>query len=61
VKQPNMMRNVASLGMLGVGVAMWLAMSMARTTAQVASSVSIDNDDIGGVVTSTKGPEAGSG
>ena len=53
------MRRVASLGMLGVGVAVWLAVSMVRTTAQGGSAVPIDNDDIGGVVTSTKGPEAG--
>jgi len=36
-----------------------LALSMAQTTAQVPSAVAIDTDDIGGIVTSTRGPEAG--
>ncbi|HKC55720.1 MAG TPA: hypothetical protein VKC35_06330, partial [Vicinamibacterales bacterium] len=36
-----------------------LALSMAHATAQVRPPVAIDADDIGGVVTSARGPEAG--
>ncbi|HEY3157654.1 MAG TPA: hypothetical protein VGJ78_01730 [Vicinamibacterales bacterium] len=36
-----------------------LALSMAHARAQVRSPVAIDADDIGGGVTSTRGPEAG--
>src|SRR5229473_3589409 len=32
---------------------------LAKLTAQAPGTVAIDNDDIGGVVTSPKGPEAG--
>jgi hypothetical protein len=50
--------------LLGAGIAMflgaWLAGSAARTTAyQPSATVAIDNDDLGGVVTGPKGPEAG--
>jgi hypothetical protein len=48
------------IAILVTGFAIFLAASFGKTTAQQATSrVSIDNDDIGGVVTSTKGPEAG--
>jgi hypothetical protein len=40
-------------------LAVFLAVSNAPTAAQNGGAVRIDNDDIGGVVTSTKGPEAG--
>jgi hypothetical protein len=36
-----------------------LGLSMVHTTAQVRSAVDIDADDIGGVVASSRGPEAG--
>ena len=46
---------------LVVGLAMILAASLETTTTaqQQNSPVRLDNDDIGGVVTSTTGPEAG--
>jgi hypothetical protein len=56
-----MTKRVLYPGLVGVGIAVFLAASLARLSAgQVANGpVSIDADDIGGVVTSTKGPEAG--
>ena len=49
------------LGMAGVGIAVLLAASAVRLSGQQSTSaaVRIDSDDIGGVVTSTNGPEAG--
>src|SRR5215470_6398338 len=44
---------------LAATAACCLALSFAATSAQVGTAVAIDNDDIGGVVTSSKGPEAG--
>jgi hypothetical protein len=46
---------------IGAGVAVFLATSLTGLNARQggAAAVAIDNDDIGGVVTSTKGPEAG--
>ena len=54
-----MKRRTLSLGVLGVALAAFLAVTMTRTTAQGGDTPRIDSDDIGGVVTSTKGPEAG--
>jgi hypothetical protein len=56
-----MVKRVLYLGMTGVGAAVLLAISLVRLSAgQVANgAVSIDADDLGGVVTSAKGPEAG--
>src|SRR5687768_8077990 len=48
-----------SLGMVGIAVAMFVTASISATRAQGGDAPRIDNDDIGGVVTSTKGPEAG--
>ena len=45
------------LGVAAIGVAGFLAAAPAQLRAQTA--VAIDNDDIGGVVTSPNGPEAG--
>jgi hypothetical protein len=45
-------------GLPGLGIAVLLALSLAGVSAQQAA-VAIDNDDIGGVVTGPKGPEAG--
>ena len=49
------------LGIVAAGLAVFLAASLARMSAQqpAGGAVRIDNDDIGGVVTSAKGPEAG--
>jgi hypothetical protein len=45
---------------VAVGFALLLAASQTQTTAgQTGDAVRLDNDDLGGVVTSTKGPEAG--
>jgi hypothetical protein len=50
-----------SFSLVVVGVAVLLAVSAARLSGQPTASgaVAIDRDDIGGVVTSPKGPEAG--
>ena len=55
------MRKIISLwfGALIVGVAATLALSPIELNSQQSASVRIDNDDIGGVVSSAKGPEAG--
>src|SRR5437764_1636948 len=42
-----------------VVLAVFLAAGLGSMNAQQPAAVRIDNDDIGGVVTSTKGPEAG--
>lgn len=47
------------LGAVMVGVAAFLASWPGQLSSQQGTSVAIDNDDIGGVVRSTKGPEAG--
>jgi hypothetical protein len=44
---------------VAVGIASVLLSLPSRLGSQQSTSVSIDNDDIGGVVTSAKGPEAG--
>ena len=46
-------------GLAGVGIAVLVAMSLSGVSAQQRAAVEIDGDDIGGVVTSTQGPEAG--
>ena len=52
---------VLYLGLVAAGVAVLLAASPGLLNSQQNSnaSIRIDNDDIGGVVTSAKGPEAG--
>ena len=47
------------LGGLAVAIVVWLAASPVELSSQQSVTVQIDNDDIGGVVTSAKGPEAG--
>src|ERR1041384_389506 len=43
-----------------IGVALvWMAVVAIGAQQQAGNAVAIDNDDIGGLVTSTKGPEAG--
>src|SRR5207237_7892800 len=37
----------------------WSAIAVITAQQQGGAAIAIDNDDIGGVVTSTKGPEAG--
>jgi len=49
----------AKTAMLAGGLAIFLAATLGTIAQQPNSQVRIDNDDIGGVVTSTKGPEAG--
>jgi hypothetical protein len=55
------LRKTLYLSRTALGFALALAISPVGTRAQQLSSpeIRIDNDDIGGVVTSTKGPEAG--
>jgi hypothetical protein len=50
---------VLYLGLFVTGVAVFLALSSGGMGAPQGETVRIDNDDIGGVVTSSKGPEAG--
>src|SRR6266850_2796141 len=48
------------LGMTSIAIAAVLVVSPAGMTArQATSDIKLDPDDIGGVVTSSKGPEAG--
>ena len=56
-----MTKRIVFAGLVAVGMAMFLTASLARLSAgQVANgSISIDADDLGGVVTSATGPEAG--
>ena len=54
-----MRKKVLSLGLLAGSLAVFFAVSNARPVAQNGGAVRIDADDIGGVVTGTKGPEAG--
>jgi hypothetical protein len=52
---------LVAVGMVAVGIGVLVAISAARLSGQPTTSgaVPLDEDDIGGVVTSTKGPEAG--
>ncbi len=52
-------KGLLRLGMLVAVIAGLLAISADRLSSQQSPGVQIDNDDIGGVVTSVKGPEAG--
>ena len=54
-----MTKKLVYLGIVAVGIAAFLASWPSQLSSQQSTSVSIDNDDIGGVVTSAKGPEAG--
>ena len=55
-----MTRTVWSPRLVGVGVVVFVAASLVGLSAgQQSSAVSIDDDDIGGVVTGPSGPEAG--
>jgi hypothetical protein len=56
-----MAKRVLHQGIVGAGIAVLVAISLVRLSAsQVTNAgVAIDGDDIGGVVTSTAGPEAG--
>jgi hypothetical protein len=46
-------------GILIIGIATFMAGAPVELSSQQSASVTIDNDDIGGVVTSATGPEAG--
>lgn len=52
-------RHRVSIVALAAGVALALTASFVRPSAQAGMSVAIDPDDIGGVVTGPRGPEAG--
>ena len=55
-----MAKQMLSRGMVGVGIAVFVTASLAGLYAgQQGGAVSIDNDDIGGVVRGPNGPEAG--
>ena len=47
-----------NLGVLAIAIAAFLAVSAVNLSSQQGGTVQIDNDDIGGMVTSAKGPEA---
>jgi len=53
------MKRLLYLGVVAVGIAAFLASWPSQLSSQQNTPVSIDNDDIGGVVTSAKGAEAG--
>jgi hypothetical protein len=53
------MKRLLYLGVVAVGIAAFLASWPSQLSSQQSTPVSIDNDDIGGVVTSAKGAEAG--
>src|SRR5579871_5598080 len=53
------MRSVYFVGLAALAVAGTLFVSRPHLQAQTAPAVKIDADDIGGVVASAKGPEAG--
>src|SRR4029434_609643 len=52
-------KTLLCLGIAAIGVIAFLAVSPIQLSSQQRTAVSIDSDDIGGVVTSSKGPEAG--
>src|SRR6266576_3329820 len=52
-------KRLVYLGVMAVVIADFLASRPSQLSSQQNTAVRIDNDDIGGVVTSTKGPEAG--
>ena len=56
-----MTKRILYPGLVGVGIAVFLAASLARLSAGQGANgpIAIDADDIAGVVTSAKGPEAG--
>ena len=53
------MKRLLYLGVVAVGIPAFLASWPSQLSSQQSTPVSIDNDDIGGVVTSAKGAEAG--
>src|SRR5574339_105569 len=59
-RRPPMTRRVFHLQLAAIGIALMLAaIASGVGSAQAPRPVSIDGDDIGGVVTGPKGPEAG--
>ena len=52
-------KRFVNLGVLAIAIAAFLAVSPVNLSSQQGATVQIDNDDIGGMVTSAKGPEAG--
>ena len=52
-------KRLLSLGVVAVAVGIVLAASAIRLSGQQNAAITIDNDDIAGVVTSANGPEAG--
>ena len=55
-----MKTSVFYFGMVALGVALFFGAFLVRTSGQVASAtVRIDDNDLGGVVSSSMGPEAG--
>jgi len=52
-------RRITHLVLVAIAIAALLALSADRLSSQQSAGIQIDNDDIGGVVTSAKGPEAG--
>src|SRR5712691_4473669 len=53
------MESRVRVGLAAVAVAAAIALTLPWLAAQQGATVAIDPDDIGGVVTSAKGPEAG--
>ena len=53
------LRKILCSTVAAIGITAFAASIAAPTRAQQAAAVAIDGDDIGGVVTGPKGPEAG--
>jgi hypothetical protein len=56
-----MTRKFLLLTLVAFGVAAWLAVSFSKTSANqsIGQAIRINSDDIGGTVTSSRGPKAG--
>jgi hypothetical protein len=59
LKEGGMRTKALYFGLAAAGAAVFLTLSLGGLSAQQGQAVRIDNDDIGGVVTGPKGPEAG--
>src|SRR5689334_22517540 len=59
MKEARMKAKGLSVLLMGMGLVGFFATTPERMSSQTAPAPSIDNDDIGGVVTGAQGPEAG--
>ena len=52
---------LVNLGALVIAIAAFLTLAPTKLSSQQGATVQVDADDIGGLVTSAKGPKAASG